>query len=86
MRNVREHARWKRRLREGAGLHNALALFDRGIRRHNRRCFLRHACDWKPSPGDFQGAGATPSMHAAVQRCRVNPPGFTTAYACRNAT
>ena len=26
----------------------------------NRRCFLRHPCDWKSAPGDFQDAGATP--------------------------
>ena len=45
LRNAREHARLARRLREGAELHNALAALGRGIRAHNRRCFLRHPCD-----------------------------------------
>ena len=57
LRNAREHRRLARRLRDGAELHNALAAFDRGIRAHNRRCFLRHPCDWQPGPGDFQAAG-----------------------------
>ncbi len=55
-RNAREHRRLARRLRQGAELHNALAAFDRGIRAHNRRCFLRHPCDWQPGPDDFQAA------------------------------
>ena len=56
LRNNREHRGLARRLREGAELHNALAAFDRGIRAHNRRCFLRHPCDWQPSPDNFQAA------------------------------
>ena len=57
LRNAREHRRLVRRLRDGAELHHALAAFDRGIRAHNRRCFLRHPCDWQPGPGDFRAAG-----------------------------
>ena len=56
LRNAREHARLARRLREGAELHNALATFDRGIRRHNRQRFLRHAPEWEPGAGDWQDA------------------------------
>ena len=60
LRNAREHARLRARLRQGAELHNALAAFDDGIRRHNRRCFLRQAPDWQPGPGDWQNADAMP--------------------------
>lgn len=56
LRNAREHRRLARRLRQGAWLHNALAAFDRGIRAHNRRCFLRHPCGWQPRQADFQAA------------------------------
>ena len=61
VRNAREHARLDRRLRQGAELHNALARFDRGIRRHNRRCFLRHVPDWQPGAGDWQDVRAHPA-------------------------
>ena len=61
LRNAREHARLARRLREGAELHNALATFDRGIRRHNRRCFLRHAPEWGPGADDWQDVRAGPA-------------------------
>lgn len=56
LRNGREHQRLARRLRDGAELHNALAEFDRGIRSHNRRCFLRHPCDCAHARADFQPA------------------------------
>ena len=61
LRNAREHARLAHRLRQGAELHNALAAFDRGIRRHNRRCFLRHAPDWQPESGDWQDVRTWPA-------------------------
>ena len=61
IRNAREHTRLVRRLWQGAELHNALAAFDRGIRRHNRRCFLRHAPDWQPESADWQDVRAWPA-------------------------
>ena len=73
LRNAREHARLARRLRQGAELHNALARFERGIRRHNRRCFLRHPPDWRPGAGDWQDV-------------RTHTPPIPTGWSGRRAT
>lgn len=72
LRNAREHAPLARRLRQGAELHNALARFDRGIRRHNRRCFLRHAPEWRPGASDWQDVRAYPADPDRL----VRAPGY----------
>ena len=54
LRNAREHRRLEDRLRTLKDFANAIAAFDRGLRRHNARAFLRHAPGWEPAAADFR--------------------------------